>query len=163
MTTAEAIEYLANALTAAMGLLTDTFMFLALLLIPVALTWAMFHTRDLMLGFPSAVFWFVLGGYCYQQSAITWDINYFIFFASMGMGIFCMYAMYGLRIKDLSGPDADEGTFFDEEQESDLRGDVERQGEEGDQPSSRVKAIRDRATRRRSQGIRKKTNWGEFK
>ena len=157
-----------------------SWLFMGLLLAAVILVVAMFHSRNVMLGFPSAIFWFVFGGYNYTLSATTWDIHYLIFFASMGMGIFCLFAMYALQAKDLSGPDADRGKFFDEGREPDLRGDIERSStergsaersstESGDefddefQPSSRVKALRERAARRRSSSVKKKTDWGEFR
>lgn len=142
----EALDYLTEAMLG----IGDVFLLVALILIPMALTFAMFHSRDLLLGFPSAIFWAILGGYCYQQSTVTWDIYYFVFFASMGMVIFCLVAMYALREKDLSEPEPDKTTFFDEETEPDLRGDIGK-GKEGDefQPSDRAKRIRDRADRRR--------------
>lgn len=90
--------------------------FVALLLLPLGLTIAMFATKNSMLGFPSAIFWGVLGGYAYLQSATTWDWQYMLFFAAIGMAIFSMLAAYTLRNKDLSGPDIDEqGQFIDEE------------------------------------------------
>jgi len=124
----------------------------------VLLTMTMFITRQMMLGFPCAIFFAILGGYCYQQSSTIWDIYYLLFFASMGMTIFCMIAMYALRAKDLSGPDADEEKFFDEEREPDLRGDIEKNKEYGKggryvdepKPSRRIQGLRDRADRRRS-------------
>lgn len=133
-------------------------------LIAIVLTIGMFATRNLMLGFPSTIFWAILGGHCYQESASTWDIYYLIFFASMGMAIFSMYAMYGLREQDLAMPDADKGKYYDEEKEADLRGDIEvgkeapvdeKQGayfDENDpsKPSARAKALRERAKRRRT-------------
>ncbi len=126
----------------------------------IILTFAMFYTRNSLLGFPCTIFWAILSGYCYQQSTTTWDVYYLTFFASAGMAIFSTIAMYALRNKDLSGPDADEGKFFDEEQEPDLWGDAKK-GESEEQPSSRVKAVRDRAAKRRSQGIEvKRTNQG---
>ena len=133
-------------------------------LIAVALTIAMFATRNLMLGFPSAIFWAILGGHCYLESAATWDIYYLIFFASMGMAIFCMYAMYGLREQDLSEPNPDKGKYFDEMKELDLQGNIDKpEGKYGDEKpgaffdetnpgklSKRVKRLRERATRRRT-------------
>lgn len=134
-----------------------------LTLIAVALTVAMFATRNLMLGFPSTIFWAILGGHCYQESTVNWDIYYLIFFASMGMAIFSMYAMYGLREQDLSEPDADKGKYFDEVREPDLRGNIDKpDGKYIDEttgyidetkppkPSSRVKRLRERAARRRT-------------
>ncbi|KKK90673.1 hypothetical protein LCGC14_2720680, partial [marine sediment metagenome] len=56
--------------------------------ISVALTWAMFSTRQMMLGFPCAIFWAILGGFAYTQSVIDWDLFYLVFFASFGMTIF---------------------------------------------------------------------------
>lgn len=141
--TTEAIDHLTDAMLG----IGDVFLFVALILIPMTLTFAMFHTRNLLLGFPCAIFWAILGGYCYQQSEVTWDIYYFIFFASMGMTIFCFLAMYALRREDLAEIDIDKGKLVDEETETDLQG----KGSEGDefQPSDRAKRIRDRADRRR--------------
>jgi len=80
----------------------------------LALTVVMFVTRNMMLGFPSAIFWGIFGGYSYMQSAETWDWQYILFFASMGMVIFSLFAAFALRRSDLAGPDADKGKFFDE-------------------------------------------------
>ena len=135
-----------------------------LAIMAITLTIGLFATRNVMLGFPATIFWAILGGHCYQESASTWDIYYLIFFASMGMAIFSMYAMYGLREQDLAGPNADEGKFFDEKQEPDLRGDIdvgketpvdEKQGAYfdetgGSKPSARVLRLRQRAKKRRS-------------
>jgi len=131
-----------------------------LAIIAVSLTCIMFLTRNLMLGFPSTIFWAILGGHCYQESVATWDIYYLIFFASMGMAIFCMYAMYGLREQDLSEPDADKGKYFDEVKEPDLRGNIDKpEGSYADEgkvfldetkSSDRVKGLRMRATKRRT-------------
>jgi hypothetical protein len=88
---------------------------LLLLCLPaLGLTVTMFATRNMMLGFPSAIFWGILGGYAYIQSAATWDWQYILFFASMGMVIFSLFAAFALRKKDLAGPDADKGKFIDE-------------------------------------------------
>lgn len=90
--------------------------FVALMLLPLGLTATMFITKNMMLGFPSAIFWGVLGGYAYLQSVETWDWRYLLFFACIGMVIFCMLAAYTLRKKDLSEPDVDKGTqYIDEE------------------------------------------------
>ena len=135
-----------------------------LAILALGLTIAMFHTRNLMLGFPCAIFWAVLGGYSYTQSTVTWDWQYFLFFASMGMVIFCLLAMYALRTKDLSEPNADEEAFFDEKKEPDLRGDVEKTSESDEfQPSERANEIRRRADRRRlRKGIANKMGKGEY-
>ena len=148
MTTAEAIV-----------LLRDVFLLGMLILLPVALTSVLFHSRNVMLGFPATIFWAILGGYCYTESVATWDIYYFMFFASMGMAIFAMYAMYGLRARDLAGPDADEGRFIDEEKEPDIRGDVEKRSVD---QSDRRQALHARADKRRTGGVRKKNDWGDF-
>jgi hypothetical protein len=87
---------------------------LGLSLFPLGLTIAMFVTRNMMLGFPSAIFWGVLGGYAYQQSSATWDWQYTLFFAAMGMVIFSIFSAYALRNKDLAGPDADRVRYIDE-------------------------------------------------
>ena len=130
-----------------------------LALMAIALTIAMFATRNLMLGFPSAIFWGILGGHSYLESAAEWDIYYLIFFASMGMAIFSMYAAYTLREQDLAEPDADKGKYFDEVKEPDLKGNIDKE-KEGEvtyideetsgKPSDRVKRLRQRAAKRRS-------------
>jgi len=103
----------------------------------------MFATRQMMLGFPCAMFWGILGGYCYTLSGTTWDIHYLIFFASMGMVIFTMLAAYGLRRADLAEPDIGEGGYVDEETEPDLSGEVETD------VGPRVKRLRERIEQRR--------------
>ena len=74
---------------------------LTLTFIAVGLTCAMFYTKEAMLGFPCALFWAILGGYCYTQSTIPWgDIYYFLAFASLfGMTTFTALSAYGLREK----------------------------------------------------------------
>lgn len=85
----------------------------------IALTIAMFMSRSAMLGFPCAIFWAVLGGFSYTQSAATWDIPYFLFFASFGMAIFSMLAAFGLRTKK---EEAEEGDlYFDEGGDDDVK------------------------------------------
>lgn len=80
------------------------------------LTYVMFLTRNSLLGFPSAIFWALLGGHAYTLSTTAWgDIEYYIFFASMGLAVFCMFAAFTLRKKDLDSPDIDKGEFIDEE------------------------------------------------
>ena len=74
-------------------------LFYALIVIPLALTCTMFATRQMMLGFPSGMFWAILGGYAYTQSLVLWDIYYIVFFASMGMLIFTIFAAFALREK----------------------------------------------------------------
>lgn len=89
--------------------------FIALMLLPLGLTVTMFATKNSMLGFPSGIFWGVLGGYSYLQSTSTWDWQYLLFFASIGMVIFSILAAYTLRNKDLAGPDIDRGEQFIDE------------------------------------------------
>ena len=83
----------------------------------LALTYAMFHTKEPLLGFPSAIFWWIFGGYAYTISTATWDIEYFVFFASMFMGVFSALAAYAIRKRDLAPPDAweEDGKYIDEE------------------------------------------------
>jgi len=126
-------------------------MLYALLAITLVLTWAMFHTKNMMLGFPCVMFWAITGGYCYTQSTTTWDIWYLLFFAStFGMTIFCAIAMYGLRTKkeeqeegdQLIDEGKDETQFIDE-------------GEPEEDISRQVRKVRDNADRRRTKGIRR--------
>jgi len=89
----EAVDHLTDALLGTNGI----FLLITLMLIAVALTWVMFQSKNPMLGFPCTIFWAILAGDAYQQSAATWDIYYFLFFGSAGMAIFSMFAAYGLR------------------------------------------------------------------
>ena len=145
-----------------METLAGNFFFLVLVLLAISLTVGMFVTKQMMLGFPSAIFWFILGGYCYQQSAATWDIYYLIFFGSFGMGIFSIFAAYALRTKR---EDAAEGDlYFDEGGDDDVKFIDEGGGKGGgksktadgepelddENPSRRTREIRDRANRRRT-------------
>jgi len=143
------------------------------------LTIAMFRSRNLLLGFPCLMFWAVFGGHCYTESIATWDIHYLTFFASMGMAIFCAIAMYALRPRDIDPrkqdwDDSDEligegkpprRTYDDRIEEpagENAHDEADDNLEKKPKPSSRVKEIRDRASRRRSGRIKKKTDWGEF-
>ena len=66
----------------------------------VVLTVAMFVTGEAMLGFPCVIFWGLLGGLLYQQSATTWDIYFTVAFACLlGMTTFCAIGAFGLREK----------------------------------------------------------------
>ncbi len=155
--------------------------------IAVVLTWTMFSTRQMMLGFPCAMFWAILGGFALTQSVIDWDLFYLVFFASMGMTIFSMLAMYGLRTKkqeardgdnflDEQGKDVrytDEGKNPDGQSDPSLRiaeaGDPmqfsasESSGRASGRSSKRSKEIRNRADRRRTKGVLKAPDFGEFK
>lgn len=70
-----------------------------LCILAVGLTAIMFLRREVMLGFPCAIFWAILGGFAYTESLATWDMYYFLFFASLGMAIFSMYSAFALREK----------------------------------------------------------------
>lgn len=88
---------------------------LAFMLVALGLTITMFVSRSMLLGFPSGIFWALTGGYAYTQSTIPWgDMYYYLFFASMGMVIFSMFAAYALRSKDIGEPDADREKLIDE-------------------------------------------------
>lgn len=80
----------------------------------VSLTMALFITRESMLGFPCGIFWAILAGFAYNESAATWDLHYFIFFGAIGMCIFTIYAAFAIRRSDLKAPDADEEPYYDE-------------------------------------------------
>ena len=128
---------------------------LGLGVIALGLTVAMFVTKNHMLGFACAIFWAIFAGANYLNSQATWDIYYFMFFAGAGMTIFTMYGAFGLRPKDLAGPDADKGAFIDEGG-SPKRTDDYGLGEDEDEfnrtwnrGSEAAKRIRDRAERRR--------------
>jgi len=99
-------------------------LFIALAVIALGLTVAMFASRNAMLGFPSGIFWAVFGGYCYTLSTATWDVYYITFFASaLGMTTFAIFGAFALREKrDTIADDemdedvgAGEGGFIDEQ------------------------------------------------
>lgn len=118
----------------------DAIIWLVLAIIPTALTWAMFHSRSSMLGFPTAIFWMVLGGYAYQNFTTPWvDWQYYVMLASLlGMVPFTIYASFGLREKRDSIADEEmeegEGEYIDEEK-----------GEEPEHPTLRSRSQRRRA------------------
>ncbi len=129
-------------------------MIYALLAIAVVLTFTMFHTRQMMLGFPCVIFWAILGGHAYTLSTATWDVYYFLFFASaFGMTVFCAMAMYGLReSKDTL---EEEEKYIDEEKDTSRYIDENQSNKgESDEPkmSERTKGLRDRAEKRRVGG-----------
>jgi hypothetical protein len=146
-----------------------------LVVISVALTVAMFATKQMMLGFPCLIFWALAGGYCYQHSTAIWDMYYLSFFASMGMAIFTAYAAFALRRRDLEPAEKDwedSGKFIDEGKgkkstgtELDLyRGESNSDSyiDEPSAPSRRTQELHERAALRRTGG-RSKVRWGEFK
>lgn len=77
-------------------------LFLALITIPSALTATMFlskSNRAPLLGFPSGIFWFVVGVYSYTQATTrTWDNIYYILFWAFGivMTLFTILAAIAL-------------------------------------------------------------------
>lgn len=135
---------------------------LTLGLLAVGLTAAMFGTKAMMLGFPSALMWAILGGYAYTQSEATWDINYLLFFASMGIMIVCLFAMYALRTKKEEEAVGDQLIDEDKEflDEDEPKGELGESEEEG--TSRRAKAVRNRAKNRRTKGIRHKVRYDDL-
>ena len=119
-----------------------------LLGISAVLTFTMFHTRQMMLGFPCGIFWAITGGYCYGQSTTTWDTHYFLFFASFGMAIFCMYAAFGLR--EEKDTETDEGEYLDEGKDKTQYIDEVKPEEDESGVGERTKKLRERAKNRRN-------------
>lgn len=123
--------------------------YLFLGLIAAGLTVGMFATKQMVLGFGSAMFWAVLGAYAYTESATAWgDWQYYLFFVStFGMVILTIFSAYGLRTrkeeKRVGDQLIDEGKkdqkFIDEGEEE----------EPEEKVSSKVKGIRARAAKRR--------------
>lgn len=69
----------------------------------VALTCVMFLSRQSMLGFACAIFWFVAGAHSYTLvTGAPWvDIYFYLFIAcTLGMTPFTIYAAFGLRGRD---------------------------------------------------------------
>ena len=120
-----------------------THVFITLAFIAVALTVTMFYTKEAMLGFPSAIFWAILGGYVYGESAVAWDWQFLMAFACLlGMVTFTSLAAYGLREKrDAIGDEGMEhgdGGYFDEEKDKEKP------------ESERTQALHGRASKRRN-------------
>lgn len=136
-----------------------------LLFIAIALTCTMFATRSMMLGFPSLIFWAILGGYAYTQSTADWDIYYFLFIAStLGMTIFCALAMYGLRERHEAYGEEEmekgEGEYIDEVEHKESDNVFI---DEKVEPSKRTQALRERAKKRREgerKPRRRRSPWG---
>lgn len=150
---------------------------LALIILPVGLLYAMVRAREPMLGFPAGISWWILGAFAYGQSSTPWgDWQYYLFFASMFFGVFSIYAAYALRKKDLDSRKQDfldYGPYVDEqsprrrggnghEGTDDLGADIAFDSEE-ETVGRRSREIRERASRRRSSGIKQSLKWGEFK
>ena len=147
--------------------------------IALVLTFAMFSTRQSMLGFPCGIFWMLFGADAYINSAATWDIYYFLFFAStFGMTLFTIFAAYGLREQKDTGTDEDE--FIDEkgggkeqyygesggEGKSESTGDLPQDDlDRPSKPSNRTRMLHKRANERKTGADRpkKRFRWGEFK
>ena len=150
MTTADAIV-----------LLVDAIWLFVLAAIPVALTVAMFLSRNRMLGWPSAGFWMVFGGYCYLKSDHTWtDIYYYLFFlAFVGMVLFCALGQYGLR--EVKDSEADEGKHNELEPEDPAQGEF---GDEGKDDDGDGFESSDSGRRRQRRSTKRgKINWGAFR
>lgn len=130
---------------------------IALGLLAMGLTVAMFHTRNSMLGFPSAIMWAILGAYAYTESTIPWgDWQFFLFFASaFGMVIFTALAAYGLREKRDTLADEEmgkgEGEYIGEEKgKDDIFAGLFDTEEEELMSSERTLALREKARQRRT-------------
>ncbi len=135
-----------------------SWLFAILGLLAFGLTFGLFLSRNAMLGFPSAIFWALFGGYSYSLSITTWDIYFMIAFASLlGMVTFCSLGAYGLKTKKEEAKEGD--LYFDEGGDDDVKF-IDEGGKgkdtrdelesDGEKPSSRIKGIRDRASKRRS-------------
>lgn len=102
---------------------------IALVVLALGLTLAMFLSKSPLLGFPCVIFWAILGGFAYTESSTPWgDWQYFLFFGSaFGMTIFSAIAGFGLRQPReglLEGETEEEnrqedGKYFDEEEDED--------------------------------------------
>ena len=133
----------------------------------IALTYAMFVTRESMLGFPCGIFWGLSGGQAYTLHTTTWDMYYFLFFAAIGMLIFAIFAAFGLREKrDAIGDEemeqGDDKDLIDGNTKAKASSDID--APEDKPEVSRVRqGVRERADARRGKRIRRKINWGEFR
>ena len=142
-------------------------MLMALLaFVAVVLTVAMFATRRMLLGYPSAIFWAIIGGHAFNESTATWDIYYLIFFASLaGMVPFCVLGMYALREKrDTIGDEEMErgdGGYIDERSEPKISAMKEPRFDEESMETEmgpRMKAFKNRHKKPKQKSI----DYGEF-
>ncbi len=131
--------------------IVDAVILLVLAVIPLELTVAMFLSRQMMLGLPSGLFWAVLGGYAYTQSTTPWgDWQYFLFFASMGMVMFCALAAYGLRERKDVDAEGDEAEGHELDKDFYGEGKGKKPPEDGvDGVGRRSQGLRNRAAQRR--------------
>ena len=123
--------------------------------IATALTFAMFHTKNRMLGFPCVIFWAIFGAYCYTLSTTDWtDIYFYLFFASaFGMTIFCAIGMYALREKQdsIADDEMDEDSKEPEPKYIDeTPADDPFSMENYKKPSASTRKLRERAEKRRT-------------
>lgn len=120
--------------------------------IAVLLTCTMVISKSSMLGFPSAVFWMLFGGQAYTLSTAVGDIYFLTAIASLlGMTFFCMFGAYALRTKKEEAKEGDQ--LIDEGGDKDIRfidegGNTDNLNDD-EESSNRVKALRDRADKRR--------------
>lgn len=144
-------------------------LFAVLAFAAVVLTYALFQSRNSMLGFPSALMWAILGGYAYTESTATWDLYFIFAFACLlGMTTFCALGAYGLRERRDSIADRElekgEGKYIDENKSnSDKKETQDKTWYEDDgipdrDSSERSQPTGSRTERRRSSAKRK----GEF-
>lgn len=139
----------------------------------VILTYGVFHTRSMLLGFPAGIMWFLLGGMCYTLSTALWDIEYFLFFAAMFLGIFVIYAAYTVNRRDLkpAKEDWDDSDKYVDEKDKDVSpeaaalreaekdsyiGDDDQSTDSQKRSSERLKRIQEKGRERR---IFKRANW----
>lgn len=124
---------------------------IALAILALGLTVAMFATRQSMLGFPCVIFWAILGGYAYTESTTAWgDWQYYLAFGSLfGMTAFCALAAFGLREKRDTVADVSMDEEVGEEEEYiDEGGSGDGFGES--KGSKRTRELRQRAKDRRT-------------
>jgi len=148
----------------------ESMYFFMLAIIPLGLLIAMMATKQSMLGFAAALFWFIFGAYCYTQSTVTWDINYCLGFGSMlGMTVLSMYGAYALREKrdTIADQEMDEDSTPDDDTYYGEDNAKENEEEGKAQQGRRTKALHERARERRTGEAgskkKKKDDWGEFK
>jgi len=81
--------------------------FIILALVPTIGAFALKSGRQI-LGFVAAGAWLLLGIWSYTQSTATWDINYALFWLSMGMVIAC--SLVAVILKEKKEEEAEEAT-----------------------------------------------------
>lgn len=147
---------------------SDAMFFLALMLLAVGLTVAMFVSKQSMLSFFCAGAWVALMAFSYTQAATpkVWtDIYYILVWLFFAFTVGCVFAGLSFRGRTKKEIETEGGEVEGSANEIEDDDGDESDGF-GDAPKTRTQLIRERAKLRRlraENGELRKVRWGEFK